>query len=109
MSVTVGVLRERAPGERRVAMVPRAMDLLAKSGVSYVLERGAGVEAGFPDMEYEAKGVRVLDTPEAVLAASDVVATVRVDAAAACDARHTVIGFCDPLSLPVEAQSVARR
>lgn len=109
MSVTVGVLRERAPGERRVAMVPRAMDLLAKSGVSYVLERGAGVEAGFPDMEYEAKGVRVLDTPEAVLAACDVLAAVRVDPAAPYEPRHTVIGFCDPLSLPAEAQTVARR
>jgi len=36
------------------------MDLLAKSGVELVMESGAGVDAGFPDVEYQQKGDRVV-------------------------------------------------
>ncbi len=55
----IGIIRETFPGERRVAMVPKAMDVLAKSGVEFIVEASAGLEAGFRDQEYSAKGARV--------------------------------------------------
>jgi NAD(P) transhydrogenase subunit alpha len=43
------VLKERAAGEHRVALVPESVGKLVKSGVEVVVERGAGQVAGFPD------------------------------------------------------------
>ncbi|MGH9702392.1 MAG: NAD(P) transhydrogenase subunit alpha [Candidatus Acidiferrales bacterium] len=56
----VGVPRETYPGERRVALVPSVIGGLAKAGLEVVVEAGAGVEAGYPDADYAAKGAKVL-------------------------------------------------
>ena len=56
----VGVPRETFPGERRVALVPSVVPTLAKSGLEVVVEAGAGIEAGYPDADYTAKGAKVL-------------------------------------------------
>jgi len=45
----VGVARETAPGERRVALVPDAIDKLRAADISVLVERGAGEAAAFPD------------------------------------------------------------
>ena len=76
MALTVGVVRESAPGERRVAMVPGALGVLNKSGVEFYMETGAGEAAGFPDSEYAAKGVRLLSRTE-VFQSAAVVLQVR--------------------------------
>src|SRR4029077_9214462 len=52
--------RETFPGERRVALVPAVLPTLAKAGLEVVVEAGAGVEAGYPDADYAAKGAKVL-------------------------------------------------
>src|ERR1700735_3114975 len=75
MPVTIGGLRERAPGETRVSLVPEITDKLAALGARVLLERGAGVSAQFPDALY--KKVEWAETPEAVLAAADVLLTVQ--------------------------------
>jgi len=59
-----GVTKETFPGERRVALVPAALPLLAKSQVEVVVETGAGEEAGFPDEAFREKGGNFLDTAE---------------------------------------------
>ena len=56
----VGVPREIYPGERRVGLVPAVVPSLAKAGLEVVVEAGAGVEAGFPDAEYVAKGAKIV-------------------------------------------------
>ena len=48
MAVSIGVPRETFPGERRVALVPRACEALGKLGASVVVEQAAGSEAGYP-------------------------------------------------------------
>jgi NAD(P) transhydrogenase subunit alpha len=48
----VGVPRERAPGERRVAMVPAVVARLRAAGLEVVVEAGAGSEALIPDVEF---------------------------------------------------------
>src|SRR5882724_31014 len=72
----VGVVRESYPGERRVALVPTVIPHLAKAGLEVVIEAGAGVQAGFPDAEYAAKGAKILTNRAEVYRAADVVVQV---------------------------------
>jgi NAD(P) transhydrogenase subunit alpha len=48
-AMKVGVTRETAPGERRVALVPETAGKLAAAGFEIVVEPGAGEAASFPD------------------------------------------------------------
>src|SRR5271166_5531895 len=64
LAVTIGVPRETFPGERRVALIPRTCEALAKIGASVIVEKSAGVEAGFPDDQYVARGAAVVSRGE---------------------------------------------
>lgn len=66
--VTVGILRERAPGERRVAATPETVRKLAARGARVVVESGAGRGAGFVDEAYADAGASVASLDD-VLAA----------------------------------------
>ena len=57
--LTVGVPTETFPGEARVALVPGVLQALSKAGIDAIVQTGAGVAAGFPDSEYEAKGAKI--------------------------------------------------
>src|SRR5467141_1247020 len=72
----VGVVRESYPGERRVALVPTVIPHLAKAGLEVVIEAGAGVQAGFPDAEYAARGAKILTDRAEVFRAADIVVQV---------------------------------
>ena len=53
MAITIGVLREIAAGERRVALTPDVAKKLKAKGASILLEAGAGTPASFPDANYK--------------------------------------------------------
>lgn len=106
MGVTVGVLKESLPGERRVAMVPRGFDVLQKLGHSLLVEQGAGLAAGFPDNDYASRGARVTSRAD-VLENATLLLQVRVNAEGA-GPRHTIIAFCDPLSEPRAMSAIAQ-
>ena len=117
MAITVGVVCESAPGERRVAMVPSAMSVLNKSGVEFLMEFGAGTRAGFPDGEYLDKSVR-LALRETIFNEADVLLQVRSPGAnpeaGGSDLRNMrreqiVIGFGEPLTAFDEARELADR
>ena len=57
----VGVLKETAARENRVALTPDSAGRLVKAKVSVVVQRGAGVSAGFPDETYVAAGATIAD------------------------------------------------
>src|SRR5436853_4788 len=57
-AMRVGVPKEAAPGERRVALVPETVGRLGP-GVEVVVEEGAGVEAGFADGAYTEAGATI--------------------------------------------------
>lgn len=57
----IGVPRETAPGEKRVALVPETAAKFAKRGLEVVFERGAGVSANYPDADYEKAGAKAGD------------------------------------------------
>jgi len=75
--MTVGIVSEISPGERRVAMVPGAIAVLNKTGTQFLMEAGAGLRAGFPDSEYVEKGVRIANSRAEVFQSADVVVQVR--------------------------------
>ena len=52
MAVTIGVLRETAAGERRLALVPDVAKKLRQLGATVILERGAGEQAQIPDAAF---------------------------------------------------------
>jgi NAD(P) transhydrogenase subunit alpha len=112
----VGLTTETFPGERRVALIPASVTALRKAGVDVLVQRGAGVEAGFPDAQYEAQGARLVDGRAAVVAEADVLLQVRTPGANPAFGRHeaeglrpgqTIIGLADPLSTPEAAEFVA--
>ena len=72
----VGVPRETFPGERRVALVPAAIPNLTKAGLEVVIEAGAGVEAGYPDADYVAKGAQIVAERAEVFRTADVILQV---------------------------------
>jgi NAD(P) transhydrogenase subunit alpha len=75
MSMKLGILRDTAPRERRVALTPDATARLVKRGVAVAMERGAGVSAFFADADYEAAGATLTDAAGA--SDADVIACVR--------------------------------
>ncbi len=117
MVLTLGVVRESAPGERRVALVPGATTVFQKTGAEIVVEAGAGEAAGFPDSEYREKGLRVASRTE-VFQEAHVLLQVRTPGAnaeagagdmAQFRRGQTVIGFAEPLTALDAAQSLAQR
>lgn len=72
----VGVPREIYPGERRVALVPSVVANLKKANLDVAIEQGAGVEAGYVDAEYAAKGAQVLPSRADVFRAADIIVQV---------------------------------
>ncbi len=107
MGLSVGVLKETHPGERRVAITPKVMDLLTKSGCEVWIESNAGLASGFLDADYAAKGAKIT-TAQDVCAKSDILLTVRVPANPSGKTNQVVIGFCDPLSDPEIAARYAQ-
>jgi NAD(P) transhydrogenase subunit alpha len=72
----VGVPRESFPGERRVALVPAVIPNLTKAGLEVVVEAGAGAAAGYPDVDYTAKGARIVSDRPEVFRAADIVVQI---------------------------------
>jgi len=73
----IGVPKETAPRERRVALAPDSVARLVKAGAQVIVEQGAGLAASFPDSAYVAAGATIGATAADVLAVSDVVTKVQ--------------------------------
>jgi len=75
--MVVGVVREVKDSEYRVALTPAGAHELARAGHRVVVEAGAGLGSGLPDAEYTAAGAEVLDGPDAVWQAADLLLKVK--------------------------------
>ncbi len=98
----VGVARETAPGERRVALVPEALGKLTAAGLEILVEAGAGAGAAIPDAAYVDAGATVVQT-DALYAGADVVLRVQKPSdteAARLRSGQAVIGLLGPLLDP---------
>ncbi|MGD1940490.1 MAG: Re/Si-specific NAD(P)(+) transhydrogenase subunit alpha [Leptolyngbyaceae cyanobacterium] len=76
-AMRLGIPREVAAGERRVAATPDTVKKLQKSGFEVWVESGAGVAASFPDAAYAAVGCHVVQDVANLWAESDIVLKVR--------------------------------
>lgn len=73
----VAVLRETLPNENRVGLVPDGVKFLKKKEIEAVVEKGAGLNAGFPDSAYEAQGATIAPDAAAAAAGADIVLKVQ--------------------------------
>jgi hypothetical protein len=73
----IGVPKETALGEKRVATVPDVVAKLVKLGFTVAIESGAGDAANFADDTYRAAGAQVVPTAAELWAQSDIVFKVR--------------------------------
>ena len=73
----IGVPREVAPGENRVALVPETVAKLVKAGMQVVIETGAGERAYFTDEAYRAAGASIVPNAREVFTKADVVLKVQ--------------------------------
>ena len=106
----VGVARETAPGERRVALVPDALSKLTAAGLQVVVEKGAGVGALIPDSAYETAGAKVLSRDD-LYKMADVVLRVQKpsdDEAKRLRQGQAVIGLLQPLLDPKLMERLAK-
>lgn len=77
MSAVVGVPGEIKDHERRVALQPDGVEELTHHGHEVVIQSGAGAGSGFPDSEYERAGARLVEGPEGIFEASDLIVKVK--------------------------------
>jgi H+-translocating NAD(P) transhydrogenase subunit alpha len=98
----IGVHRETAAGERRVALVPDIAGRLVKAGSEVLVERGAGEAAGFLDADYTEAGARIVDAAEIDAQADAIVRVAKPTAAEVARLREGVvlIAFLQPLTDP---------
>ncbi len=93
----IGVPRETAPGERRVALVPEVVAKLVEAGHEIVVERGAGSAASFVDAAFADAGATLTDDPWSAAA------VVKVQKPTADERKRlasgtVLVGFLQPLT-----------
>ncbi|WP_327381894.1 NAD(P) transhydrogenase subunit alpha [Streptomyces sp. NBC_01207] len=104
--LTVGICRETAPGEKRVALVPDLVGAARTLGIDVLVESGAGTSARMPDRLYREAGAGVT-TREELFARCDILVGVRPPVLpAGCRFRRgqVLIALLDPLSIPFQVR-----
>jgi len=103
----VGVPKESAPGERRVALVPELVARLTKAGLGVIVESGAGAAAGFLDSSYIDVGARV---ESEVFDRADILLKVQPPTIVEVEkmkADAVLISFLQPYTSTAEIQALA--
>ncbi len=105
----IGVARETAPGERRVALVPEALGKLQAAGLEILVEAGAGLGALIPDSAYADAGAAIVSTDALYTTADAIVRIAKPNEAEAKRLRsgQAVVGLLQPLLDPQLMASLA--
>ena len=109
MPMKVGVARETAAGERRVALVPEALGKLTAAGLEILVEAGAGTGAAIPDQAFADAGATIVSTDQ-LYAGADVVLRVQKPAGAEVTrlrSGQAVVGLLAPLLDPALMRTLA--
>jgi NAD(P) transhydrogenase subunit alpha len=102
----VGVPKESAEGERRVAVVPDVAKALQAKGIDVVVEAGAGAGSGHPDSQYTEAGASVGDPWGAEIVAH--VAIPTADEIGRLSSGQVLIGHLAPLTSAETNQALAQ-
>ena len=107
----VGIARESAPGERRVALVPELIAKYKAAGLEVLVEAGAGSGALIPDGAYADAGATVVSTDELYAQADAILRVQKPSPAevARLRAGQAVVGLLTPLIDLQTAQALAAR
>jgi NAD(P) transhydrogenase subunit alpha len=107
----IGVVKERAPNERRVALVPDALKQLLGAGVEVLVEQGAGDGAAIPDRLYADAGARPVKRDELYREADVIVRVQKPDGddVSALREGQTLVGLLQPLIDPRLMEQLARK
>jgi NAD(P) transhydrogenase subunit alpha len=105
----VGVAKETAPGERRVALVPEALGKLQAAGLEILVEREAGAGSAIPDSAYADAGASVVSAADLYGQAD---AILRVQKPSESEIRtmrrgQALLGLLQPLIDPGTAKALA--
>jgi NAD(P) transhydrogenase subunit alpha len=105
----IGVPKETAAGEHRVALVPEVVSKLKAKGLDVVVQSGAGADALLPDAAFAAAGARVSEDVGEVWGSDAVVTIAPPDAQQirSLGSGSILIGFLAPLSSPVTTRALA--
>jgi len=74
--MVIGVPKESYPGERRVALTPAVLPSLIQSGLTVLIEAGAGVAAGYADEDFEKSGAEIIASRREIFSAADIIVQV---------------------------------
>jgi NAD(P) transhydrogenase subunit alpha len=109
MRMRVAVVKESAPGERRVALVPEAVAKLRAAGLEVVVESGAGDGAWVSDDAFTEAGASIVAHEELGQAADAIVMVGRPDDQVMAGLRsgQAVLGMLAPLGDPDFARRLA--
>ena len=107
----VAVVKETAPGERRVALVPETVARLHGAGLDVLIESGAGAGAWFTDASYAESGATIVSRDDLVSQADVILTVTKPDDAllAALRSGQALIGMLNPLADPTLAAGLAAR
>ena len=105
----VAVVKENAPGERRVALVPETVPRMTQAGLEVLVEQGAGDRAWFSDSAYSEAGASILATNDLYATADVLLMVTRPSEAQLGKLRQgqTVVGMLSPLTDPELAAQLA--
>ncbi|MBI2226536.1 MAG: Re/Si-specific NAD(P)(+) transhydrogenase subunit alpha [Betaproteobacteria bacterium] len=112
MPQVIGVPKEIAAGEKRVATVPDVVEKLIKLGFKVAVQSGAGDAANFSDEVYRAAGAEIIEGSANLWAASDIVFKVRGPAAEEVGLMReggTLVSFIWPAQNPDLLKQLAAR
>jgi NAD(P) transhydrogenase subunit alpha len=101
----IGIPKETAPGERRVALIPDVVKRLIGAGHTVVVEAGAGERASFPDAAFREAGAEIGDPWSAEVVAK--VVAPSADELPRLESGSVLVGFLAPLSNPDGVQAIA--
>ncbi len=104
----VGIPKETAAGERRVAIVPEIVARLASAGFELLVETGAGEAASFPDAAYAEAGATIVRSAAELYAGAEIVVKVQKpseEEVAALREGTVLIAFLQPLT---DAEGIGR-
>lgn len=107
-SLRIGVVKEVAAGEQRVALTPDVIVKLKDAGLEILVEAAAGSGAWFPDERYEQAGATIVDNAK-VYADADVLVAVGTPDTGQLRSGQTVIGLLQPLLNPGLMAELAER
>lgn len=97
--VTIAILKERMPGERRVAATPDSVKKYVALGASVAVESGAGLESSISDADYQTAGARIASSVSDCLNGAALVLTVRepdADILSVIPEGAMLVGMLDP-------------